>query len=186
MLEIDLGDDDDDDEQQDEEDLLGADEVCADEVVDPASEKAAPKPRPASESEKEETKKEEDGASKPPSSFLRVRSNLASSESECASDNVFSSLPADRKRVEQEALDSEVSALASEVAALKWLARRKEQEWDQILRLLKQTEERHARQGAIIETGSEGRNSRDGKMEIKEGFYVTNEVFRYVFNLCQH
>ena len=53
---------------------------------------------------------------------LRVRSNLSEAQS----------LPT---------LDSEVVRLKEEVRALQWLARRKEQEWDQLIRLLKQKEE---------------------------------------------
>ena len=53
-----------------------------------------------------------------------------------------SSLPV--KKVRPSAVESEVEArrLEEEVRALQWLARRKEQEWEQVVRLLKQKEER--------------------------------------------
>ena len=39
-------------------------------------------------------------------------------------------------------LENEIKLLREEVRALNWLARRKEQEWDSIVRLLKQKEEK--------------------------------------------
>ena len=48
------------------------------------------------------------------------------------------------KKVRPNVVESEVDVkrLEEEVKALQWLARRKEQEWDQVIRLLKQKEER--------------------------------------------
>ena len=48
------------------------------------------------------------------------------------------------KKVRPSVMESEVEVkrLEEEVKALQWLARRKEQEWDQVVRLLKQKEER--------------------------------------------
>merc|ERR1719507_428663 len=48
------------------------------------------------------------------------------------------------KKVRPSVVESEVEVkrLEEEVKALQWLARRKEQEWDQVVRLLKQKEER--------------------------------------------
>ena len=45
-------------------------------------------------------------------------------------------------RPNNEALENEIKLLKEEVKALHWLARRKEQEWDNVVRLLKQKEER--------------------------------------------
>ena len=72
--------------------------------------------------------------------FLKVRSNLtpptpvstippAPPKSEPTTSNVAE-------------IQSEADQLETEISGLKWLARRKEQEWDQILRMLKQKEER--------------------------------------------
>ena len=47
-----------------------------------------------------------------------------------------------RARPNNEALENEIKLLKEEVKALHWLARRKEQEWDNVVRLLKQKEER--------------------------------------------
>jgi len=45
-------------------------------------------------------------------------------------------------RPNNEVLENEIKLLKEEVKALHWLARRKEQEWDNVVRLLKQKEER--------------------------------------------
>ena len=65
----------------------------------------------------------------PVKSTIRVRDNLTSK-------TMASSLTSNS------ATEAEMKLLKEEVRALTWLARRKEQEWDAIVRLLKQKEER--------------------------------------------
>lgn len=64
-------------------------------------------------------------------STIRVRDNLTSK-------TLASSLTSSSNS----ATEAEMKLLKEEVRALTWLARRKEQEWDAIVRLLKQKEER--------------------------------------------
>ena len=69
------------------------------------------------------------------------------------------------KKVRPSVMESEVEVkrLEEEVKALQWLARRKEQEWDQVVRLLKQKEERllrSQRNKAMVLTESENLVSR--------------------------
>ena len=56
------------------------------------------------------------------------------------------------------ALDDEIKLLREEVRALNWLARRKEQEWDSIVRLLKQKEERLLRTERQHSLGQSAKN----------------------------
>lgn len=51
-------------------------------------------------------------------------------------------LPLKKQRPNAHENELEISSLEKEIKALEWLARKKEQEWDQIIRLLKQKEEK--------------------------------------------
>ena len=51
-------------------------------------------------------------------------------------------------------LESDIKLLREEIRALHWLARRKEQEWDNVIRLLKQKEERLLRSERQYSLGS--------------------------------
>jgi len=56
--------------------------------------------------------------------------------------NGLSGLPVKKLRPNAAETDAEIFGLEKEIRALQWLARRKEQEWDQAVRLLKQKEEK--------------------------------------------
>jgi len=56
--------------------------------------------------------------------------------------NGVSGLPVKKIRPSAAETDAEIFSLEKEIRALQWLARRKEQEWDQAVRLLKQKEEK--------------------------------------------
>eukprot|EP00092_Neocalanus_flemingeri_P069082 GFUD01084564.1.p1 GENE.GFUD01084564.1~~GFUD01084564.1.p1 ORF type:complete len:359 (-),score=116.63 GFUD01084564.1:359-1435(-) len=56
--------------------------------------------------------------------------------------NGISGLPVKKMRPSAAETDAEIFSLEKEIRALQWLARRKEQEWDQAVRLLKQKEEK--------------------------------------------
>jgi len=56
--------------------------------------------------------------------------------------NGISGLPVKKIRPSAAETDAEIFSLEKEIRALQWLARRKEQEWDQAVRLLKQKEEK--------------------------------------------
>ena len=55
------------------------------------------------------------------------------------------SLPLKKQRPNSQDNEMEILSLEKDIKALQWLARRKEQEWDQIIRLLKQKEEKMLR-----------------------------------------
>ena len=86
---------------------------------------------------------------------IRVRNNLTHSMEATAttssgdrnqilqvSESLFTRSPPASARPSVTEAEADVNRLSEEVRALKWLARRKEQEWDQVVRLLKQKEER--------------------------------------------
>lgn len=73
-----------------------------------------------------------------PKPFIRVRENLTNKPSlPLTGESIDSS-----SRDCDDQLSSEIKLLREEIRALHWLARRKEQEWDNVIRLLKQKEER--------------------------------------------
>lgn len=86
---------------------------------------------------------------------IRVRNNLLHSIGSTATtsrgglshvlkvpESLFSRNPSASLRPSVSEAEADVKRLAEEVRALQWLARRKEQEWDQVVRLLKQKEEK--------------------------------------------
>ena len=56
--------------------------------------------------------------------------------------NGVAGLPLKKQRPNSQENQLEILSLEKDIKALQWLARRKEQEWDQVVRLLKQKEER--------------------------------------------
>ena len=59
-----------------------------------------------------------------------------------ATGNGVTGLPLKKQRPNSQENELEILSLEKDIKALQWLARRKEQEWDQIIRLLKQKEEK--------------------------------------------
>jgi len=77
--------------------------------------------------------------------------------------------------------ESDISTLEKEVRALHWLARRKEQEWDQVIRLLKQKEERlmqAQRTRTLIRADSEHVLSRALVLPKRNTIMITNPAKR--------
>jgi len=78
-----------------------------------------------------------------PKPTIRIRQGLTNgSAKRKAINGVSVHLPAKKTRPSVVESEAEMAQLEKEVAALQWLARKKEQEWDQVIRLLKQKEER--------------------------------------------
>jgi len=71
-----------------------------------------------------------------------LAAQLIGSKRKSNGSNGISSLPVKKIRPSAAETDTEIFSLEKEIRALQWLARRKEQEWDQAVRLLKQKEEK--------------------------------------------
>ena len=106
---------------------------------------------------------------------IRVRNNLTHSMEATAttssgdrnqilqvSESLFTRSPPASARPSVTEAEADVNRLSEEVRALKWLARRKEQEWDQVVRLLKQKEERLmlAKRAKVVVAADEGQISK--------------------------
>jgi len=66
-------------------------------------------------------------------------------KSSSGTNGIGAGLPSKKIRPSAAETDAEISSLEKEIAGLEWLARRKEQEWDSAIRLLKQKEEKLVR-----------------------------------------
>ena len=64
------------------------------------------------------------------------------SSSGLATGNGVTGFPLKKQRPNSQENEQEILSLEKDIKALQWLARKKEQEWDQIIRLLKQKEEK--------------------------------------------
>jgi len=71
-----------------------------------------------------------------------LAAQLIGSKRKSNGSNGVSGVPVKKIRPSAAETDAEIFSLEKEIRALQWLARRKEQEWDQAVRLLKQKEER--------------------------------------------